>query len=115
MWFRFNDPYGSSVYFWHDHPQERAYFYSDAAGTIPFDVTGLNFVLAANSYYGQYDNYNYSSTIPLSGTSYGIFEGHSYDDSFSDQYGAVSCDIQPNYGGKEILDGTSLTVPYTLI
>lgn len=62
------------------------WFYSDAAGTIPFNVTGLNFQVNIKEYRqismtgGGYNETNYFLTDVLSGTSYKFLDDYMFFD-----------------------------------
>jgi hypothetical protein len=102
-------------YFYDSSSIEKADFYSDPAGTIPYSVTGLGLCLSQNF---PSDQINPTPIVgclgPLSGTSVQYEGWHEYT-TYTDQYGPSSCDIQYNYGGASTNDGAGLAVPYTLI
>lgn len=66
------------------------YFYSDAAGTVPYNVTGLNFKVnikegvSVNG--GAYSYYTWDTSV-LSGTSVKILDDYIYQDVWCDCYG----------------------------
>lgn len=79
--------------FWRRTRDYILWFYSDAAGTIPFDVTGLNFQGNIKIYRtvsmtgGGYNDTDYLLTDILSGTSYKIFDDFLFfDQSNGDNY-----------------------------
>ncbi|MES2930865.1 MAG: hypothetical protein V4665_03735 [Patescibacteria group bacterium] len=98
----------------YEHVTETADFYSDPDATTPLDVGGLGFRLLQGKVSDEGGISSESPTPIGGGTSY-TYQGRSFDESYTDQYGFSSCDKQLHYSGYVTLDGTSAPVPYVLL
>lgn len=109
------------VDFYHNTTTERASFFSDAAGGIPLDVTGLNLELKQGAYFSTCSGgacqcvspQTGTANVPVTGTYY-EYPGYSTMQEFTQQYGSNSCDTQTvcESLGYMTFDGSNMPVPY---
>lgn len=117
-----NNPPGY-VDFWHTSSTERASFFSDPAGTVPLNVSGLGFQLNMSGFQTLCSgNYCYCSGpgtpsgVAVSSGTYYDYPGSGTDEEFTQQYGPSSCDTQTICAyGFSVHNGLSMPVPYSIL